>query len=127
MRETIKNKDDIKGKDLGKIGERLAARHLRKRGYRIIERSYRSSVGEIDIISKKGDYLVFVEVKTRRGDKFGKPFESVSKKKQAKIVKIAESYYSNVKHTDLTCRFDVISIEAKDDNYFIDHIENAFQ
>lgn len=122
----IKKRLNSSSVDLGKKGELFAARYLQKKGYRIIERSYRSVLGEIDIVAKKDDILVFVEVKTRRDEKFGKPFESVTKEKQAKIVRIAESYYSNRKYGDLTCRFDVVSIEVKEDDYYVDHIENAF-
>jgi len=122
----IKKRSNTGGNGLGKKGERLAARHLQRQGYRIIERSYRCAIGEIDLIAKKGDYLVFVEVKTRSDEKFGKPFESVDERKQTKIRKIADLYYSNLRDKNITCRFDVLSIEVKRNIHSIDHIENAF-
>jgi len=123
----VKKRSITNGLGLGKKGERLAARYLQKKGYRIIERSYRCAIGEIDIVAKKGGYLVFVEVKTRNDERFGKPFESVDKRKQAKIIKVADLYYSYLNDKDLTCRFDVVSIESKANGYLLDHIENAFE
>ena len=78
-------------KALGSKGEDLAIQFLKKKGYRIIDRNYKTSVGEIDIIARDGNTIVFVEVKTRTDDSFGYPFEAVNKKKRQKLQK---SYFS---------------------------------
>jgi putative endonuclease len=72
-------------KTLGCNGEELAAKFLKKKGYRIVARNYKTHIGEIDIIAKEGDTTVFVEVKTRANNSFGYPFESVNKSKRQKF------------------------------------------
>jgi putative endonuclease len=74
------------------MGEELAARYLRERGYIIRERNWRCQIGEVDIIAEEGDALVFVEVRTRRGRDFGTPEESVTPRKRAKLIEVAEAY-----------------------------------
>lgn len=105
-----------------KDGENLACRHLEGRGFTILERNFRIKAGEIDIIARRDDLLVFCEVKARESDEYGRPFEAVTPYKQGRIRRVAEAYLA-IKNPDFEdARFDVISIE----NGGITHIENAF-
>jgi uncharacterized protein (TIGR00252 family) len=96
---------------LGKRGEDLAVSYLQKHGFRIIERNFKVRYGEIDIVSVVGDILVFVEVKTRIGEKFGKPEEAVTPRKLREVIQTAEYY--KMCHDGLpdAMRIDVIGIE----------------
>ncbi len=105
---------------LGILGENKAEKFIKKRGCKILERNYSTRFGEIDIIATKDNVIIFIEVKTRTSDDFGKGYESVTNKKQQKMIKTAEQYM--LKHTDKLARFDVISIDAGE----ISYIENAF-
>lgn len=111
---------------IGKKGEDLACEYLIKKGYTILERNYRKSYGEIDIIATKNNILVFIEVKTRTSNKFGTPLESVTPWKLQSLLKTAQ-YYSMV-HARLPkeLRIDAISIllgQGKEP--IIEHIENV--
>src|SRR3989442_5688306 len=77
---------------LGEEGERAAARFLEARGYRILERNYRTRRGEIDLIAEDGRILVFVEVKVRLDDRFGGPAAAITRAKQARIARLAQQY-----------------------------------
>src|SRR2546426_11439969 len=96
---------------LGRTGERLAAEVLTNRGYRILERNFRCGYGEIDLVAEDGQELVFVEVKTRRGEAFGRPEEAVTIHKQRKLVQVA-SYYLDL-HTcaERSWRIDVVAVQ----------------
>jgi len=94
----------------GVEGEALAAAFLIKQGYRILEQNYRSASGEIDIIAREGETLVFVEVKTRSSLRFGPPQGAVDVRKQAKITQVALSYLSEKNSALSDCRFDVVAI-----------------
>ncbi|MCX7725191.1 MAG: YraN family protein [Thermodesulfovibrio sp.] len=107
--------------DLGKEGEKLAIDYLLSKGYKILERNFRTVFGEIDIIAKHKDFIVIIEVKTRISKRFGKPELSVNYKKQQKLKKLA-LYYLSKKKEEHPVRFDVIAINGKE----IEHIENAF-
>ena len=109
-------------KFLGRAGEVKAAEFLKKKGYKILEKNYKTHIGEIDLIAKDGDALVFVEVKTRINDDYGAPSEAVNLKKQEKYYKVASEYLVRNKLNDSICRFDVVEIE----NGQINHIINAF-
>ena len=78
--------------ELGQRGEDAAAQLLLKKGYRLVARNYRTRYGEIDIIARKGGFLVFVEVKFRRSSKFGTPQEAVNARKQQHMIRSALSY-----------------------------------
>ena len=106
----------------GREGEKKAEKFLRKKGYTIIAKNYRTPVGEIDIIAQKNEVLVFIEVKNRSSSKFGTGAEAVTAKKQNKIIRSAQLYMKKYCEGEANCRFDVISIDAK----HIRHIENAF-
>ena len=114
----------------GAWGEALAASYLRRRFYRIVATGYRSRFGEIDIIAQKGRYLVFVEVKLRKSDRFAQAMEFVDAGKQSRIIKTAAMYLSE-NPTELQPRFDVIEIYApqgtETQKPTINHLEDAFQ
>jgi putative endonuclease len=111
---------------LGKQGENFAVKFLKKIGYKILERNYRCALGEIDIIAKDKETLVFVEVKTRKTHKGAEPFESIGARKQAKIRDLAEYYLQEKSYSECEVRFDVLSIVLKDKEKQIEHIANAF-
>lgn len=101
-------------KDFGSWGEDIAAKFLRKKGYRIIERNFRCKKGEIDIVASEGDSLVFVEVKTRSTTKFGEPEEAVNPDKMHHLHRTAYIYLrkNKLRPGEITVRFDVVSIVA---------------
>lgn len=114
-------------KDFGDKGEDIAAEFLSAKGFSIIERNFRYGHGEIDIVAKEGETLVFVEVKTRTNLEFGDPIISITKGKQKQIKKIAEAYLFDKEIKDTDCRIDVIGILLlKGEKPDINHIENAF-
>ena len=110
----------------GAWGEDLALRYLTHRGYTLVERNYRTRYGEIDLILREGDTLVFVEVKLRRGTGFGDPVEAVTLRKQSTIRSLATWYLSERDPDFETLRFDVIGILANDNRVRIRHVEDAF-
>lgn len=116
-------------KNFGDEGEDIAADLLVSKGYEIIERNYRFGKGEIDIIAKdaKDDYLVFVEVKSKKNLEFGEPEYSITKNKIKQIRKIAEAYLYENQISEINCRFDVVTILFKPKiKPVINHYENAF-
>lgn len=98
----------------GKIGEGIAVNFLKQNGYEILEQNYYYNHGEIDIIAKEGNALVFVEVKSRRSKRFGEPEESVTPKKQELLRRTAEGYVGEKNIVEIVCRFDVVSIMMKE-------------
>ncbi|RMF67146.1 MAG: YraN family protein [Calditrichaeota bacterium] len=113
-------------KTIGDLGERLAAEFLEKRNYEIVERNFRWERGEIDIIARKEDLLVFVEVKTARTQTFGAPETWVDKRKQQQIGMAAERYLQLHDIQNVDCRFDVVAVTRHAQQWQIRHIENAF-
>lgn len=113
-------------KALGKLGEDMAADHLLQKSYQILDRNYRWARGEIDIVARKDNTLVFVEVKTARGIKFGAPETWVDERKQQQVGQVAERYLQERGIEDLDCRFDVIAVQAQGKEWKIRHIKNAF-
>jgi putative endonuclease len=110
----------------GEQGEVIAARYLKKKGYRIIERNYRTKLGEIDIIAKDKDTLVFVEVKSRRTRQFGNPKAAVTPHKQRKISMVALHYLKDKRRGNVSARFDVAAVTISRDKPQIEIIKNAF-
>ena len=114
----------------GAIGEVWAARFLRDKGYRILGANYRCRLGEIDIIAADGDYIVFVEVKTRSEDSLYTPREAVTAEKQQKLLKTAALFLKS-NRSKLQPRFDVVEVFTKKNDPLhiesIDHIQNAFE
>ncbi|ORJ62452.1 YraN family protein [Geothermobacter hydrogeniphilus] len=111
---------------LGRWGEEQAVLFLRRQGFRILERNYRTRVGEIDIIARNRRLLLFVEVKTRRGQACGLPQEAVGIFKQRQIIRTAQWYLNNQPAGRLQPRFDVIAVRQWRDEAFIEHLPNAF-
>lgn len=115
-----------KNQKIGLQGELLAMEYLISTGYQILERNYRFSRAEIDIICKKDDHLVFVEVKTRSYTYYGEPADFVTNKKEALLLDAANAYMAEIKY-DWKFRFDIIGIILKQDTVMkIEHIEDAF-
>jgi putative endonuclease len=114
---------------LGNRGERAAIRFLRKQGYRILHRQYRNRIGEIDIVAKDGNGIVFVEVKTRTSVAAGNPVEAVTLSKQKQLTKLALSYLKRYGLLEHAARFDVIAIVWPKDaaKPEITHYCNAFE
>ena len=113
-------------KELGKKGEEVARRFLKKRGYRIIETNYVCKLGEMDLIAKEKDTLVFVEVKTRTSMYFGPPQLAVTHFKQRQLSKVALSFLKEKKLEDVKARFDVVAILLGQKGEEIELIKNAF-
>jgi len=111
----------------GHDAERLAARHLKRMGYRIICRNYRCPLGEIDIIARHGRTLVFVEVKSRRSEAFGSPKLAITPAKQHKLSQVAWHYLQKNNLTETRARFDVITITGITASPHFEVIENAFE
>jgi putative endonuclease len=112
---------------LGKSGEEAAVAYLKKKRFQVLERGFRFRRGEIDIIARENDTLVFIEVKTRQSLEFGLPEESVTPLKQQQIRRLAEAYLATTHLCDIPCRFDIISLfYSPKDGYRIHHLRDAF-
>jgi putative endonuclease len=117
----------MENKDLGKKGEELALRFLKKRGYRIIEKNYVCKMGEMDIIAKEKDTLVFIEVKTRTSTLFGPPQLAVNSSKQRQLSKVALNFLKEKQLEDVKARFDVVAILLVQKGEEIELIKDAFE
>lgn len=106
----------------GVSGESIATKYLKDKKYKILECNYKNFIGEIDIIAKDRDYLVFVEVKARSTSAFGRPSEAVDWRKQNKLRMVANVYLKEKHLFDTPCRFDVVEVLGRE----INHIINAF-
>jgi putative endonuclease len=111
----------------GEKGEALAVRRLKKAGYKIIETNYRNRLGEIDIIAKENDTIVFVEVKSRRSVHFGNPKQAVTLQKQKKISMVALYYLKAMGLNSARARFDVVTVISNRDTPQVEIIKNAFE
>ena len=125
------NKEKPTAVSIGNIGEETAVKALKKQGYKILERNYRTKVGEIDIIAKDGEYTVFAEVRLRKSNNFGTPADTIDGKKQQKIINAAQIYAVKNDIYDTPLRFDAVLINADTDgtkliNANIQIIKNAF-
>ncbi len=96
---------------LGRRGEEIAAAYLQQQGYFILARNWRCPAGELDIVAREGETLAFVEVRTRRGDRYGTPEESITPAKQAKLVELAQTYLQENGLADENWRIDVVAVE----------------
>ena len=116
-------------KRLGDAGEEIATRELVRRGYVVRERNWRCPEGELDIIAEQGESLVFVEVRTRRGDRFGTPEESITLAKRAHLIAAAQTYLQAHSLPDRDWRIDVVAVEMSDRGRLqrVDVIENAIE
>ena len=113
--------------ELGKRGEAQAAELLKRRGYKILEQNYRSRLGEIDIIARDRQTLVFVEVKARTSSDYGPPKAAVTPAKQRKISMAALGYLKETGQTRVKARFDVVTLLGAGPKTRIDIIKNAFE
>lgn len=114
-------------KKTGDLGEEYATQFLMGAGFEILDRNWRySRFGELDIIAKEGDTLVFIEVKTDKTGKFGNPEFWVTQNKQSQIRKIAEAYIFEKEICDTDIRFDVVGVIISNDKPWFRHIKNAF-
>jgi putative endonuclease len=113
----------------GARGEKLACRFLRSRGYKILYRNFRDRTGgEIDIVCRDGDTLVFVEVKTRGGEDFGRPVEAVDRQKQLRISKGGLAWLRLLDNPDIVFRFDVVGVLLPDEgDPQLELIQDAFE
>ena len=109
----------------GKLGEKLASEYLKRKGYRILEQNYRTRYAEIDLVARKKDVLVFVEVRTKIGEQFGTPEETLNSRKLQKVKRNAFSYASRVKWNKLY-RVDAVCIVLAEDHTVqrLAHYEN---
>ena len=110
----------------GKIGEDKAVEYLTRKGYAIVVRNYRFEHGEIDLVARDGEELVFVEVKSRHSMLFGNPEDAVSVHKRRQLRKTAEGYLFEHDIENVPCRFDVIAIQYSGDDYEVRHYVHAF-
>lgn len=118
----------INTQTLGKHAEETACRYLTDNGLRLIEKNYKCRRGEIDLVMQDNDYIVFIEVRYRRNDRFGSGAESVAGRKQQKLILTALHYLQTHRNTARSAsRFDVISIQGRHDKAGIEWIQNAFQ
>lgn len=111
---------------LGKLGEDLALKKIKKMGYKCITRNYKCPLGEIDIIAKQNGYLVFLEIKTRRDRDTGYAKEAVNQRKMTQISKAALTYMKENNCCDAKARFDVVAVSINREKTDIEVIQNAF-
>ncbi|MBI9083562.1 MAG: YraN family protein [Desulfobacterales bacterium] len=112
---------------LGNTGESAAAGYLQVQGYRILQRNYRNPMGEIDLVARDHNTLVFVEVKTRRTQRFGSAKTWVTAKKQRRLSLVALVYLKQTGQMNTRARFDVVTVDATMDPPQIEVIQNAFE
>jgi len=113
-------------KELGRKGEEIALRFLKKKGYRVIETNYVCKMGEMDIIAKEKDTLVFIEVKARTSTEFGPPQLAVNSSKQRQLSKVAWNFLKEKRIEDMKARFDVVAILLGPKGEEIELIKDAF-
>jgi putative endonuclease len=117
--------------NLGKWGESRAAKYLEDRGFVILQTNFRCRIGEIDIVAREGESLVFTEVKTRADLLYGLPCEAVTERKQKQLARVAEAYLATLPRSarvsaDVRLRFDVIEILIRSGRAWIRHTRDAF-
>jgi len=113
-------------RNVGSTGEVIAEKFLMNNGYRILEKNFYYQHGEVDIIAKDGETLVFVEVKTRRSGRFGAPEEAVTPKKQEILRRTAEGYVILKNLNNVECRFDVVSVSMNNGNATCTLLKDCF-
>ena len=115
-------------RSLGVRGEEVAARHLTAKGLQILERGFRARCGEIDLIAREGEELVFVEVKTRSSAGCGDPLEAVTEVKRRRILRAASLYLQSTGSWDHPCRFDLVAVRIGPGGAEeVEHVRSAFQ
>jgi len=111
---------------LGETGERVAARWLARHGWTVLARRYRSGHRDIDVVAERGGTVAFVEVKTRRSERFGGPVGAVGWRKQRELSRSASVWVDRHGRPDLAYRFDVIGVVIRGESVRLRHVENAF-
>lgn len=113
--------------ELGKFGEKIAREFLEKKNYQIITQNYKNYFGEIDLIAKDSNFFVFIEVKTRLKNTFGRPEESINRQKQKKLIRISNQYLLENKIEEENYRIDCLAIEIDETKKraVIRHIKDA--
>jgi putative endonuclease len=114
-----------KRKQTGRQGEDIAASFLTGKGCKIIERNWRCPAGELDLIMEDGDALVFVEVRTRSGPRFGLAEESITPTKRARLIELAQTYLQERAASAQLWRIDVVAVQLGPGLPQVNHIENA--
>lgn len=115
-------------KKLGNDSEALACNFLEKKGYQLVQRNFYSKWGEIDLIMRKGQDLIFVEVRSKSNEHYGRPAETVNPAKQEKIRKTAQLYlYRNRELEQCYCRFDVVAVKWQNGKAQLQWLPDAFQ
>ena len=114
---------------LGAKGEELARKHLTAKGYKVLTNNFRSRDGEVDIVALDRDCLVFVEVRTKRGTDFGTPQESLTPKKQEKLILVSEAYIQTLDRRPDDWRIDLIAVSLSKRGVLedVEHFENAVE
>ena len=127
MRLEVISSGEMKRRETGILGEKLAKNFLKKRGYRILESNYRCPQGEIDIVAKHKDFLVFIEVRTKTSLAFGSPEESITPAKKERMRATASHYRQTHNNLPLLWRIDVVAVELnqKGELSRVELIENA--
>jgi putative endonuclease len=110
----------------GKKAEDLAVRHLKRQGYKILARNYRTRAGEIDIIARDGHTLVFIEVKGRQSVRFGSAKAAVTRPKQRQVAKVALWYLKETDQMGVKARFDVVAVTRQAGEIAVEIVRNAF-
>jgi putative endonuclease len=111
----------------GQKAEDLAVRHLKRQGYRIVARNYRTKAGEIDIIAREGRTLVFIEVKGRQSLRYGSAKAAVTARKQHQVAKVALWYLKATDQMGVKARFDVVAVTRTGGAAAVEIVRNAFQ
>ena len=112
---------------VGEAGEEAAVQYLLWQGYSILQRNYRCRFGEIDLTARDGGTLAFIEVKTRRSQRFGPAASAVTFEKQRHLIKASQMYMTQMKRAYELCRFDVVAVEMDAHGLRIELIKDAFQ
>lgn len=132
LSKNLYNKEKQTAVSIGALGEEAAVKALKKQGYKIIDRNYRTKMGEIDIIAKDGEYTCFIEVRLRKNNSFGSPADSIDEGKRIRIINTAKHYAVSKRIYDTPMRFDVVLINATADknrlkNIHLQIIKDAFR
>lgn len=111
---------------IGRYGEDLAAQYLEDRGYLILERNWRCSLGEIDLIARDKNRIVFVEVKTRNGIGYGHPFEAITANKVSRMRKLVAQWCIQNQQTGVKVRLDAIAVLIRSGKVAVEHLKQVF-
>ncbi len=112
--------------DLGRLGEALALKKIKTLGYECIAKNYRCSLGEVDLIARDGDTIVFIEIKTRKGRSLGYAKEAINERKKRQLSKVALAYLKNYGLSGTKSRFDVLAVHLGEGRPEIELVKNAF-